>query len=129
MVSVNTSYQWHTAASGGGMGNLPLGTSALAGGASDLMMPGNLTAMSPVLVRGLMEEFRRSMYGYQRAGSIALLAVYVPAFLVALLGNVFVLVIVLSNKHMRNVTNYFIVNLAVADLLGESLSVCLSVCP
>ncbi|KAJ8318682.1 hypothetical protein KUTeg_003773 [Tegillarca granosa] len=43
--------------------------------------------------------------------------VYSAVFLCALLGNVMVVSVVIRNKSMQNVTNYFIVNLAVADIL------------
>lgn len=42
---------------------------------------------------------------------------YVVVFLFGLVGNIFVLVAVFRNPNMRNITNYFITSLAVADLL------------
>lgn len=38
-------------------------------------------------------------------------------FITALIGNILVICVVLRNPGMRNVTNVFIVNLAVADIL------------
>lgn len=53
---------------------------------------------------------------------IILLCIYIPVFAVALIGNVLVLVMVCMNKSVRrNVANYFLVNLAVADLLGKNI--------
>ena len=50
----------------------------------------------------------------------ALVAVYVPVFLLAVLGNVFVLMVILMDSRMRkSAPNFFLCNLAVADLLGE----------
>lgn len=53
--------------------------------------------------------------------SVSLTAVYCVAyvivFLVGLVGNSFVIAVVLRSPRMRTVTNYFIVNLAVADIL------------
>ena len=42
---------------------------------------------------------------------------YAAVFLMAVIGNVLVICVVFSNTSMHTVTNYFIVNLAVADLL------------
>ncbi|XP_061397673.1 neuropeptide SIFamide receptor [Musca vetustissima] len=42
---------------------------------------------------------------------------YVIVFLVGLVGNSFVIAVVLRMRNMRTVTNYFIVNLAIADIL------------
>lgn len=42
---------------------------------------------------------------------------YVIVFIVGLIGNSFVIAVVLRSPRMRTVTNYFIVNLAIADIL------------
>lgn len=42
---------------------------------------------------------------------------YVMTILVSIVGNVLVICIVWKNKRMRTTTNYYIVNLAVSDLL------------
>uniref|UniRef100_A0A8C5PUS6 Orexin receptor type 2 n=1 Tax=Leptobrachium leishanense TaxID=445787 RepID=A0A8C5PUS6_9ANUR len=42
---------------------------------------------------------------------------YITVFIVALIGNILVCVAVWKNHHMRTVTNYFIVNLSLADVL------------
>lgn len=53
--------------------------------------------------------------------SVTLTAVYCVAyvivFIVGLIGNSFVIAVVLRSPRMRTVTNFFIVNLAVADIL------------
>ncbi|ESN91136.1 hypothetical protein HELRODRAFT_182211 [Helobdella robusta] len=55
---------------------------------------------------------------YRDGLSISLLAVFfLLMFLLGFLGNISVVAIVLRNKQMHNLTNYFIVNLAIADLL------------
>uniref|UniRef100_A0A8D0GQ46 Orexin receptor type 2 n=1 Tax=Sphenodon punctatus TaxID=8508 RepID=A0A8D0GQ46_SPHPU len=46
-----------------------------------------------------------------------LIAGYIIVFFVALIGNILVCVAVWKNHHMRTVTNYFIVNLSLADVL------------
>lgn len=46
-----------------------------------------------------------------------LIIAYCIIFLLALLGNILVCIAVLRNEHMRTVTNYYIVNLAAADIL------------
>ena len=42
---------------------------------------------------------------------------YIPIIVLALIGNFFVILVVARNKRMRTTTNYYIVNLATADLL------------
>lgn len=42
---------------------------------------------------------------------------YVLIFLLCMVGNALVCFVVLRNRHMRTVTNMFILNLAVSDLL------------
>lgn len=42
---------------------------------------------------------------------------YIIVFIVGLIGNSFVIAVVLRSPRMRTVTNFFIVNLAVADIL------------
>lgn len=53
--------------------------------------------------------------------SVTLTAIYCIAYvfvvIVGLVGNSFVIAVVLRSPRMRTVTNYFIVNLAVADIL------------
>jgi len=46
-----------------------------------------------------------------------LIVFYMMVFTVGLVGNFLVCVAVWRNQHMRTVTNYFIVNLAVSDLM------------
>ena len=54
---------------------------------------------------------------------VLLVAAYMAVLIVGLVGNIFVVAIVLKTPKMRTVTNYFILNLAIADLLV--LTVCL----
>ena len=69
----------------------------------------------------VLRDFRaRHLEKYRRPQTIALIAGYAVVFLLSLTGNLLVLIVVLSNKAMRTTTNYFLVNLSVADLLGMS---------
>lgn len=55
--------------------------------------------------------------------STVVYTMYVTIFVIALLGNVFVCYIVMQSPRMRTVTNYFIMNLAVGDILITVLCV------
>ena len=65
----------------------------------------------------LGEEF----YTYDDPLNALLIAIYAVVFLLSVAGNVLVLVVVHANRASRSVTNYFLLNLAIADLLGEKL--------
>ncbi|KAI8787165.1 gastrin/cholecystokinin type B receptor [Biomphalaria glabrata] len=57
---------------------------------------------------------------HPRINTIVILLVYVPVFLLAFFGNLIVLLVILTDSRMRKSTaNYFLVNLAVTDLLGK----------
>ncbi|KAH8340916.1 hypothetical protein KR059_009553 [Drosophila kikkawai] len=58
-----------------------------------------------------------SLYRHSLAMSIVYCVAYIVVFLVGLIGNSFVIAVVLRAPRMRTVTNYFIVNLAIADIL------------
>jgi len=55
---------------------------------------------------------------YRQPATMALIAGYSAVFLLSLVGNLLVLFVVLSNRAMRTNTNYFLLNLSIADLLG-----------
>ncbi|XP_026731442.1 orexin receptor type 2-like [Trichoplusia ni] len=62
----------------------------------------------------LSDEF---MYRHGGAMTAVYCAAYLLVFLVGLVGNCFVIAVVYRSPRMRTVTNFFIVNLAVADIL------------
>lgn len=49
------------------------------------------------------------------------IASYIIVTLVSFIGNVLVIWTVLRNKHMRTVTNYYILNLSISDFLVSAL--------
>lgn len=65
-----------------------------------------------------MEDYLDRMYDkiFPDPGEWVLIAVYFVTFMVGLIGNSLVCFAIWRNKHMRTVTNIFIVNLSVADL-------------
>jgi hypothetical protein len=63
---------------------------------------------------GVSEEF---MYRHGGAMTAVYCAAYLLVFVVGLIGNCFVIAVVYRSPRMRTVTNFFIVNLAVADIL------------
>ncbi|XP_070555433.1 orexin/Hypocretin receptor type 1-like [Ptychodera flava] len=68
-------------------------------------------------IRALINAFIAHEYTHKELSTIFLIILYVLVFVAAVMGNTLVIVVVACNAHMRNVTNYFLVNLAVADLL------------
>ncbi|XP_069079392.1 orexin/Hypocretin receptor type 1 [Pleurodeles waltl] len=60
-------------------------------------------------------------YLYPKQYEWALIVGYIVVFLIAIVGNMLVCVAVWRNHHMRTVTNYFIVNLSLADVLVTAI--------
>ncbi|BES92410.1 Serpentine type 7TM GPCR chemoreceptor Srsx [Nesidiocoris tenuis] len=56
-------------------------------------------------------------YRHTVAMTVVYCIAYLIVFVVGLVGNIFVIMVVYRSPRMRNVTNFFIVNLAVADIL------------
>nr|XP_031539799.1 orexin receptor type 1 isoform X1 [Vicugna pacos]XP_031539800.1 orexin receptor type 1 isoform X1 [Vicugna pacos]XP_031539801.1 orexin receptor type 1 isoform X1 [Vicugna pacos]XP_031539802.1 orexin receptor type 1 isoform X1 [Vicugna pacos] len=70
------------------------------------------------------DEFLRYLwrdYLYPKQYEWVLIVAYVAVFLAALVGNTLVCLAVWRNHHMRTVTNYFIVNLSLADVLVTAI--------
>uniref|UniRef100_A0A6I8Q0I7 Orexin receptor type 2 n=1 Tax=Xenopus tropicalis TaxID=8364 RepID=A0A6I8Q0I7_XENTR len=66
------------------------------------------------------DEFLRYLwreYLHPKQYEWVLIVGYIIVFIIALIGNILVCVAVWKNHHMRTVTNYFIVNLSLADVL------------
>ncbi|XP_061184763.1 QRFP-like peptide receptor [Saccostrea echinata] len=64
-----------------------------------------------------VEDMREELKGYKEPLTIALIFLYSVVFLFGLFGNIFVIITVLHYKHMRTLTNVFLVNLTISDLL------------
>ncbi|XP_052775850.1 uncharacterized protein LOC128213830 [Mya arenaria] len=65
----------------------------------------------------VLNDFKSTQLTLDDPITIALLSLYVPIFVTSLVGNILVLLVMVPNQRMRTVTNNFLVNLAVADLL------------
>jgi len=84
---------------------------------------GNVSAVSftsdGTVWNNVIEDFKASQYTLNEPTTIVLMVFYVPIFLTSLIGNTLVLMVIVPNQRMWTVTNNFLVNLAVADLLGK----------
>ncbi|OQR73367.1 neuropeptide Y receptor-like [Tropilaelaps mercedesae] len=91
-----------------------------------IMVNGTLTLVDPTNVSS--EEFQTptmsetdfglvSIYRYDLAISVLLVAGYLSVFVVGLVGNSCVIWVVARTPRMRTVTNYLIVNLAFIDIV------------
>lgn len=64
-----------------------------------------------------VEQVPDRFYRHSVAMSAVYCVAYVLVFIVGLIGNSFVIAVVVRSPRMRTVTNFFIVNLAIADVL------------
>ena len=83
------------------------------------------------VIEDALDNFLSKMEVEYDSWTILLLTVYGLLFLVSLVGNVMVLIVILGTKELQTVTNCFLLNLSVADLLGELTSIfkTCEVCP
>jgi len=76
-------------------------------------------------IEKLLEDFQKD-FGTDEATSdkvfMGLISVYGIAILFGIMGNMVILYAILSNKKMRTPRNFFIVNLAISDLLLCSMT-------
>ena len=70
----------------------------------------------------IFETFKRDLITLNQPNTIVLICLYVPVFLTAIIGNLTVLIVIIPNRRMWSVTNNFLLNLAIADLLGKLLN-------
>ncbi|XP_077980597.1 QRFP-like peptide receptor [Glandiceps talaboti] len=63
------------------------------------------------------EMFRQALYTHKSPSTIVLIVLYSLSFVVGVVGNVLVMVVWFKNKHIQTVINFFLVNLAVCDLM------------
>lgn len=77
--------------------------------------------------RRIIENFFALQLTITEPLTIVLLVLYIPVFLLALSGNSLIISVIIKFKKMRRVKNFFLVNLAVADLCITLLCMPLSV--
>ncbi len=65
----------------------------------------------------MIHDYMQRQYTLHSPTTIVLISLYIPIFLLSLIGNGLVIFVVLRNQHMRRVKNLFLLNLALADLL------------
>ena len=70
-----------------------------------------------VIQREYAAEFEKQLLTYRTPFTIVLIIIYTFAFVVGLIGNSMVIMVMVKHRHLRTVTNMFLVNLSVGDLL------------
>lgn len=70
-----------------------------------------------VIELSAFEAAKRGYFRHSMLTSVILTIAYTIVFIIGIVGNSFVVAIVCKSPRMRTVTNYFIVNLAFADIL------------
>lgn len=100
--------------------------STVVNGSTDNVLGGlDLGMLSPEdqAIMNLVKDFRaQALETYRQPFIMVLMVVYGFVFLLSLAGNGLVLFVVLGNRSMRTTTNYFLLNMSVADLLGKLIS-------
>lgn len=77
----------------------------------------NGSNLSDELLQEYYIGYKSSLLTIKEPTTIILVSLYAIIFTLALFGNILVLLVIILNKHMKSVTNYFLVNLICADLL------------
>ena len=80
----------------------------------DTAMQFNISLNKSILKGLLNDHFTNSSDDY-----LVFVILYIPAFIVGLFGNGLLALIVICKRRCRSMTNYFLCNLAFADLAGE----------
>ncbi|RLU16307.1 hypothetical protein DMN91_012067 [Ooceraea biroi] len=81
-------------------------------------IPYNDSAMDVDIVSDLLWDFYNKFHGET---NYLLIILYVPVMALAVTANMLVITVVFKYQYMRSVTNYFVVNLSVADLLVTTI--------
>ena len=69
--------------------------------------------------QSILDEFKRKEYfTLHKPETKAFIVMYSVIFLMSIVGNISVLLVIIPNRRMWSVTNNFLLNMAVADLLG-----------
>ncbi|KAL7298594.1 hypothetical protein TKK_0008364 [Trichogramma kaykai] len=112
-------------ASGGGVGGAGAGGLSLGGLVDptsavvddDFVLQALFNATTSGVNNLSLEHVSDRYYRHSVAMSVVYFVAYCLVFVVGLIGNSFVIAVVYRSPRMRTVTNFFIVNLAVADVL------------
>ena len=67
-------------------------------------------------VNSILQDFKDGLYTLNSVPTIVLVCLYVPVFLVALFGNILIILSVTGDSAANRPRNYFLLNLALADL-------------
>ncbi|KAK6179481.1 hypothetical protein SNE40_011832 [Patella caerulea] len=91
---------------------------------SNIAIPENSTPSMPDVYSRynfvqVLDEFEDDAVQVKSAPIIILISLYIPIFLLAMLGNLSVFTIILMNPALRTMTNLLLVNLTMADLAGK----------
>ena len=65
----------------------------------------------------ILQEIQQSFYMYKKLPTTILISLYVVMIVIGLIGNFLVIYVFARNRKMQTVTNSFLVNLAVCDLM------------
>ena len=74
--------------------------------------------LNETLLRALLEDHFLNHKDENESVALGLVILYVPTFLAGIIGNGLLAVVILARRRFRNVTNFLLCNLAVADISG-----------
>ncbi|KYN41988.1 Orexin receptor type 2 [Trachymyrmex septentrionalis] len=81
------------------------------------MMANKTLSLNDIMVK-ILWDFYNSFHGSNK--DYLLIILYVPTVLVSVIANIFVIIVV-CKYHLKSVTNYFVINLSMADLLVATI--------
>jgi hypothetical protein len=77
--------------------------------------------LNETLLRALLEDHFLDHKDKDESVALGLVILYVPTFLAGFVGNSLLAIVILARRRFRNVTNFLLCNLAMADLSGNYL--------
>ena len=101
----------------GWLENMPMWNKSGNGSDTNLFMDLDLMKEVQHMQMSIAAEFMDGLFTHKTPFALVLMTLYGIVFTIGLVGNSLVIMVMIKHRHMRTITNMFLVNLSIGDLL------------